>query len=189
MSTGGVPRLPQQGATRLILASVVRVMLGLALIALALALVPERPDGKVVFPIALVAAGVGFYVWFFSRQIQRIRASRHPYIRAAEAMILVAAMFLAIFAAFYVVISSGDPNAFTERLDHFSAYYFALTVLATVGFGDITPVTTVARATAMAQMAIDIALVAVIVRIVFTTAKQSVQSKTGGGQSSPGDIA
>lgn len=189
MSLSDVPSLPPEGRTRLMLASAARVVFGLAFIGVALALVPERPDGTVVFPVALVAVGVGFYVWFFSRQIRRIRASRYPYIQAAEATILVAAMFLAVFAAFYVVISTADPNAFTEQLDHFSAYYFALTVLATVGFGDITPVTTVARATAMVQMAIDIALVAVIVRIVFTTAKQSVQRKAAPGGQASGDDA
>lgn len=179
MPTSEVPSLPPEGRVRLILASAVRVVFGLAAIFLALALVPERPDGRVVFPIGIVLAGVGLYAWFFSRQIHRIRASRYPYIQAGEATILVAAMFLAVFAAFYVVISTADPAAFTEPLDHFTAYYFALTVLATVGFGDITPVTTLARATAMVQMAIDIALVAVIVRIVFTTAKQSVERKSG----------
>lgn len=177
MSMTDVPSLPPEGRVRLILMSTVRVVVGLAFIFLALALVPERPDGRIVFPIGLVFAGVGLYAWFFRRQLKRIRASRYPYIQAGEATILVAAMFLAVFAAFYVVISTADPASFTEQLDHFTAYYFALTVLATVGFGDITPVTTVARATAMVQMAIDIALVAVIVRIVFTTARQSVERK------------
>lgn len=181
MSLSDVPTLPPEGRVRLMVMSAVRVIVGLASIALALALVPERPDGKVVFPIALVVVGVALYAWFFTRQIHRIRASRYPYIQAAEATILVAAMFLAVFAAFYVVISTSDPTSFTEPLDHFTAYYFALTVLATVGFGDITPVTTIARATAMVQMAIDIALVAVIVRIVFTTAKQSVERKSAAG--------
>lgn len=170
--------MPKGVLFRLVVGSTVRVVVGLAFIFGALALLPERPDGTVAFPIVLALAGSTFYLWFFSRQISRIRASRYPYVKAAEAMILVAAMFLAVFSAFYVVISNGDPASFTEPLTHFSAYYFALTVLATVGFGDITPVSVLARATTMVQMAIGIAFVAIIVRVIFSTARQSIERKS-----------
>lgn len=175
MTPRELPRISRREQTRLVIASFARVVVGLALIFVALSLVPERPDARVVAPIFLVIVGVTVYIWFFRRELKRVRASRYPYVEAAEAIVLVAAMFLAIFAAFYVVISTADPGAFTEDLTHFSAYYFALTVLATVGFGDITPVSTLARATAMVQMAIDIAFVAIIVRVVFSAARQSVQ--------------
>lgn len=177
MSSPEVPPMPKDVLFRLVVGSTVRVVLGLAFIFVALALVPVRPDGTVAFPILLALAGSAFYLWFFARQISRIRTSRYPYVKAAEAMILVAAMFLAVFSAFYVVISTDDPASFTEPLTHFSAYYFALTVLATVGFGDITPVSVLARATTMVQMAIGIAFVAIIVRVIFSTARQSAERK------------
>ncbi|MEK9736045.1 MAG: potassium channel family protein [Candidatus Nanopelagicales bacterium] len=62
-------------------------------------------------------------------------------------------------------MSVAEPSAFSEPLDAFTAYYFAVTVLATVGFGDITPVITPARAIAMVQMVIDLALLATLVRL------------------------
>jgi len=51
--------------------------------------------------------------------------------------------------------------------------------LATVGFGDITPVSTVARATAMVQMAIDIAFIAVLVRIISSVASNTIKARSG----------
>ena len=81
---------------------------------------------------------------------------------------------LAIFAVIYVLISEGNPESFTEPLDRFTAYYFALTVLATVGFGDITPVTTLARAVTMIQMSLDLALIAVLVKVMGGAAKSAL---------------
>jgi hypothetical protein len=86
-------------------------------------------------------------------------------------------MFLALFAVIYVSLSQHNDQAFTEELDAFSAYYFALTVLATVGFGDITPVTTLARSVTMVQMAIDLALIGILVRIVSTAANRAISGR------------
>jgi hypothetical protein len=86
-------------------------------------------------------------------------------------------MFLAVFAMIYVSLSLADVEAFTEPLDAFSSYYFALTVLATVGFGDITPVTTVARAVTMVQMALDLVFVALLIRVVSTAARKSLKHR------------
>ena len=53
-----------------------------------------------------------------------------------------------------------------------------MTVLATVGFGDITPVTIPARSVAMVQMGFDIAFIAVAVRIVSGTANQALRNRS-----------
>ena len=109
------------------------------------------------------------------RQIRGVYKARYPTLRAAEALILIAAMFLAIFSIVYVTISLEDPSSFTEPLDSFSAYYYALTVLATVGFGDIAPTTVPARSVTMVQMALDIAFIAVLIRVMGGAAKKALQ--------------
>jgi hypothetical protein len=86
-------------------------------------------------------------------------------------------MFLAVFAAIYVMISSQSPGSFTEPLDHFTAYYFALTVLATVGFGDITPISDGARLACMVQMALDIAFIGATVKILGGTASRAMRER------------
>jgi len=142
-----------------------------------LALVPEQPEPSLALPIVIAVGSTALYVWFFIRQIKGVYKARYPMLRAMEALILVGAMFLGIFAMIYVMISATNSSAFTEELDPFNAYYFALTVLATVGFGDITPSTTVARSVAMVQMAVDIAFIAVLIRIMGGAAKRTIEER------------
>jgi F0F1-type ATP synthase assembly protein I len=162
---------------RLIFFAFVRVVVGLTLIWGAMYLLPDSTDGRVVAPVAFVLLCVAIYIAYFRHQLNRIKKAVYPTLQSAEALILVAAMFLAVYAAVYVVLSQQDPSAFTEPLTHFSAYYFALTVLATVGFGDITPVTNTARLIAMTQMAFDIAFVGVVVRILGGAAQTTIKQR------------
>lgn len=172
-----IPQLTRREAVRLIGGSLIRTTLGLFVIWAALAILPVNPDRTILLPFGVALLGTFGYIWFFRGQLRRVRKSRYPSIAAVEALILVAAMFLAVFSVFYVLISAQDPTAFTEPLNHFTAYYFALTVLATVGFGDITPVSDVARLVAMVQMALDLAFLATAVKI-MTSAAQDARRRT-----------
>jgi hypothetical protein len=156
---------------------VLRMLLGFWVIVWMLNMVPETPDGRILGPIVIAVSSIAIYGWFFRRQLRSIDASRFPTLRAGEALVLVAAMFLAIFAMIYVMISQAHGEAFTELLDPFTAYYFALTVLATVGFGDITPVSTLARSVTMVQMALDLAFIAVLIRVVGGAARRAVERR------------
>jgi voltage-gated potassium channel len=157
--------------------SILRTLLGIIFIAVMLAFVPAGVDGAIWIPLGGIILVLVVYVWYFRLQLRRIRKSKYPNIQAGEALILVATMFLAIFAIAYDLMSQANPGSFTEVLDRFSAFYFAVTVLATVGFGDITPVTTAARSVAMLQMAIDIAFIAVAVKIVSGAASSAIQQR------------
>jgi voltage-gated potassium channel len=163
---------------RLIGASIIRILIGFAVIWLALSFVPETPGIDLAGPIVVIVSCIVIYSWYFRRQLKKIKRSKFPQLAAVEALILIATMFLAVFAAIYVMESTASPSAFSEDLDHFTAYYFALTILATVGFGDITPVSNIARATAMVQMAIDIAFIAVLVRIISSVATNTIKSRS-----------
>lgn len=161
----------------LLLASVSRTLVGMAFIFLALSLVPQRPDASIVIPVVMVIFGIAGYGWFFAHQVKKVTHARYPAVRSVEALILVATMFLAVFAVVYGVISVQAPGSFTEPLDHFTAYYFALTVLATVGFGDITPVSDGARIACMVQMALDIAFIGAAVKILGGTAQRAMRAR------------
>jgi hypothetical protein len=160
-----------------VLQVILRMILGFAVIVWMLNMVPDEPNGRVIVPALIAVISIVLYAWFFRRQLRSIDASRFPTLRAAEALVLVAAMFLAIFAMIYVMISQEDPAAFTEPLDAFTGYYFALTVLATVGFGDITPVSVGARSITMVQMALDLAFIAVLIRVVGGAARRAVEKR------------
>ncbi|MDO8307346.1 MAG: potassium channel family protein [Actinomycetota bacterium] len=179
-----VPRGPRAQLSRRELALVslqtaARLLIGFAFIFWLMSLAPESPEESAVYPVAMAVGGSAIYAVFFVRQLRGVYKARFPTLRAVEALILTATMFLAIFSVFYVVISVDNPDAFSEPLNSFSAYYFALTVLATVGFGDISPTTVPARAVTMAQMALDIAFIAVLIRVMGGAAKKALQERAG----------
>lgn len=155
----------------------VRIFLGFWIVVFMLNLVPDDENGTFVLPLTVAVLAVVGYAWFFKRQLAGVYKAKFPTLRAAEALVLVAAMFLAVFAMIYVMISLSDSQAFTEELDPFNSYYFALTVLATVGFGDITPVTTLARSVTMVQMALDLVFVAVLIRVIGGAARRALQER------------
>jgi voltage-gated potassium channel len=158
-------------------ATVIRLFLGFWVIFGILQLVPEDADGRFAVPLLVAVIATMLYVWFFRRQVRMVSQARFPTLRAVEALILVAGMFLALFSMVYVMVSLSDPTAFTENLDPFTGYYFSLTVLATVGFGDITPVTTLARSVTMVQMTMDLAFIAVVIRIFTSSARRALQAR------------
>jgi hypothetical protein len=63
-------------------------------------------------------------------------------------------------------MARADPAAFGGELSRTEALYFSITMLSTVGFGDITPKTDPARAVIMIQMVADLVLVGAIVKLI-----------------------
>ena len=152
---------------------VARLALGFLLIVGLMYLAPAAPHESPLLVIVGTALLWAFYLLFLRRQLRGLARSTFPGLRAVEVLILGAGMFLALFALGYLLISNAAPGSFSEVLNRFTSYYFALTVLATVGFGDITPVSTWARAVTMVQMAIDLGFVAILLKIVVGAASRS----------------
>ena len=117
----------------------------------------------VVLMAGLVTVGV-VVAW----QVRAILRARHPALRAIEAIALSLPLFLLLFAATYVLLAGTDPDAFTEPLSRTDGLYFVVTVFATVGFGDISPVTEVARALTTLQMIGDLVLIGLVLRVFLT---------------------
>jgi hypothetical protein len=140
-------------------------------IAFILSLIPESSDARSYgIAVSLVFLSVIYGIYFYF-QLRGIRNSRHPGIRASEATFSSAFLFLAMFATIYVIISMDSPGSFTEDLTSFSALYYAMTVMSTVGFGDITPTTVPARSVTMIQMALGLIYLGVVVRVFSSAAK------------------
>ena len=66
-----------------------------------------------------------------------------------------------------------------EPLDHTGALYFAITIFSTVGFGDITPKTDLARIVASVQMLLDLVLLGTLVRLLVTAARSGLSGGQG----------
>ena len=123
----------------------------------------QDADGVGLLMLALGSAGFVGLVWF---QILRIIDSPLPQLRAAEALATVVLVVIVGFALLYVAMSSSDSAGFSEPITKVNGLYFTVTVLATVGFGDITAVSDSARLVVTVQMLIDLLIVGVLVKII-----------------------
>ncbi|MGY1618218.1 potassium channel family protein [Geodermatophilus sp. SYSU D00691] len=111
-------------------------------------------------------------------QARAILRSQHPALRAVEATALSLPLFLLLFAAAYVVLDGTDPDAFTEPLDRFDGLYFVVTVFATVGFGDIAPVSQLARVLTTLQMVGDLVLIGLVLKVFLAAVDRARQGRT-----------
>lgn len=109
-------------------------------------------------------------------ETRALSRSPHPILRVVETIANVLVVFILAFALVYLSMAQTNPAAFSEPLTKVSAVYFTVTVLATVGFGDITPVTDSARLVVTMQMMLGLTLIAVVLRFMITFA-QNLQSQ------------
>ncbi|MFG2879321.1 potassium channel family protein [Streptomyces sp. NPDC048337] len=111
--------------------------------------------------LAALFLGAPLIAW----QVSRITHAAYPRLRAVEALATAVPLFLLLFSAAYFVLAREHPRSFNEILDRTDALYFAVAVFATVGFGDIAPVSATARALTTVQMVVDL-IVKVLVEAV-----------------------
>jgi voltage-gated potassium channel len=119
--------------------------------------VPVGVSLAVALPVLL-----GVTIW----QIRAITRAAHPGVRAIEALAITVPLFLLLFAATYFLLAQADPANFsTHTLTRTDALYFAVTIFATVGFGDITATSQTARLLVSAQMILDLLVLGLGIRV------------------------
>lgn len=129
----------------------------------------SRGYGLLVRVVVIVVVIAAVLVW----QVVRIQRAPLPELRAAAAAGFIIPLFFALFATTYLAMSHSASTTFSESLDHTRALYFTITVFSTVGFGDITPRTDPARGVVMAQMIIDLIIIGLVFRVLFTAARRA----------------
>jgi amino acid transporter len=110
-------------------------------------------------------------------QVHAIAVSETPRLRAAETIAVALPLLLLLFAQVYLLLSHNEPGSFTEPLSRTGALYFTMTVFATVGFGDIAPITDRARVVTMVQMVVGLAAVGLVARVLLGAVQQAVGRK------------
>jgi len=142
----------------------------------------QRPVGSIAAQLLLeLAALVLVLVW----QIRSVGRSPHPVLRGVESLVVTVPLLVLTFAATYVVVDHNSPGSFSEALSRLDAAYFSVTVLATVGFGDITPLTEAARSLVMAQMLVDLAFVGLVAKVLVGAVRRrrdEMQSAAADGE-------
>jgi NAD/NADP transhydrogenase beta subunit len=156
-----------------IAASLARATLStIALLALYYRVPLDRPADLgllvwLVVGLVIIGAAIGW-------QARAIAMSDLPRLRAVETAAAGLAALLILYASVYVVMSHSNPDSFTEVLGRTDALYFTMTVFATVGFGDITPTTEVARIITMTQMLVGILAVGLAAKMLVGAVQDAV---------------
>jgi voltage-gated potassium channel len=156
----------------------------LALLVLYFVLPLDRPFGwstLIAFLVGLVAI-TALVAW----QVRSILRSTHPVLRGIETTAVTLTVFLQLFAVAYLTLSADVPGSFSEPLTRIDSLYFVMTTFATVGFGDITPVTEVARVLTTLQMVGDLILVGLVLRVVINAVRRGAERLTPGHRGDPG---
>ena len=100
-------------------------------------------------------------------EVRGILTSDRPRLRAIRMLAVGVPLFLVVFAATYFTVAQDQAGSFTEELTRTDALYFTVTTFATVGYGDITAKTELARVLVMIQMIIGLLAVGVIAKVVI----------------------
>lgn len=151
---------------RAILSAVLHSTVSVCLLVAAYYVAPlDRPLDRgtvLLFGGALLLFGV-----LVAHQVRGILRSPRPRLRAIRALIVGVPLLIVVFAATYCTVDTQQAGAFSEPLSRTDGLYFTVTVFATVGFGDITPVTELARGLVTVQMLVGLLTVGVIAKVVF----------------------
>ena len=112
-------------------------------------------------------------------QVPLIVRARYPLMRGIEALALTVLLFLLIFARVYLSYSAGDPAVFNQPLDKDTALYFATTVFATVGFGDIVAASNPMKLLVTVQMLLNLVVFGLVIRMLTSATQRGMERKHG----------
>ncbi len=122
--------------------------------------------------VAELLLGVALLVGMIAWQVQAIIRSDYPGIRAVQSLAATTPAFLLLFAVTYFLLSLDDASTFTEPLTRSDSLYFAVTIFATVGFGDISPQVESARLVVTAQMLLDLVVLGLGIQVILGAVKR-----------------
>jgi voltage-gated potassium channel len=111
-------------------------------------------------------------------EVRGILASPRPLLRAIRVIALGLPLLLVLFAATYITVAGQQANAFTEPLSRTDGLYFTVTTFATVGYGDISPQTELARVLVTVQMLVGLVAVGVIAKVVLGAVRVAQERNT-----------
>jgi hypothetical protein len=110
----------------------------------------------------LILIGV-VVVW----QVRAIVKAPFPRLRGFQTLLSGIPLLLVVFAAVFYLTGLTRPDSFSEPMDKVDALYFTVTVFSTVGFGDITAKTDLARTLVTIQMLFNLVVVGLIAKVIL----------------------
>jgi hypothetical protein len=112
----------------------------------------------------LAGVALGLLIGLYLYGIRRLPRSEMPLMRAVFLAVALLATFVVVFAYLYLSLETRDPGQVPGLTTHLDGLYFTVTMLTTVGFGDIAPAGQGARAVATVQMVFNLVFLGFLIR-------------------------
>jgi voltage-gated potassium channel len=122
--------------------------------------------------VALVLVAAASLIPLSIRQAQKVLRSNDPLFDAMRCIVSALVFLVISFSCAYFVLATSYDNEIQGLKTKLDALYFTVTVLATVGFGDITATGQAGRAVVTGQMIVNFAVLAVALRVVSWALKE-----------------
>ena len=129
--------------------------------------------------LAGLVLGVGLVLFcvVLALELRRVARADTPVMVALSSIAIFIPLLLVVFAYAFVVMSEQTPAHFSEPLTRIDALYFAVTTFATVGFGDITAQSQLARGTVTGQILLNLIVLGGILRLFTAVAQRRARER------------
>lgn len=192
-------QLPPKRRRRLMARSLLRSSGIAVLLMVAYFLLPFDRLGA-IDDLLVFTLGMALVVVVVGLEARATLRSPYPRLAAIEGLMTSGTLFLVVAAVAHYLDNMLYPGSYSEPMTRLDALYFTLTTFATVGFGDITPISQTARVLTMLQMLGGLVLVGIIAKLLLGVAQAGVRLRDhpdrgftladeGSGESDPGERA
>jgi len=163
---------------RLLALALLRALLSTTVLVALYYLLPVDEELRLSSVLRMVV-GLALFVAVLIWQIRKVVTSRYPGIRAIEALAVTVPLFLLLFAATYYLMSVHGSGTFSQdHLTRTDTLYLAVTIFATVGFGDISATSQSARLVVTFQMLLDLVILGVGINAFVSAARLGRKRQT-----------
>jgi hypothetical protein len=116
--------------------------------------------------VTVLILGLVAFIGLVAYEVRAIIRSRFPGLHAIESLAISVPFFVLLFASTYITMANQSATSFGRHLTHTDGLYFTVTVLSTVGFGDITAKSQTARLVVTVQMVADLVILGLGLKII-----------------------
>jgi hypothetical protein len=173
-STGTSPEVsaPAQAATRRAMRKTALTVLIVVVPVLLYFVIPLDKEFGRLLAVALVVLTAASLIPISIRQAQLVLRSEDPLFDAMRCIVSALVLLVISFSSAYFVLGTSYDHEIAGLETKLDAIYFTVTILATVGFGDITADGQLARGIVTGQMVVNFAVLAVALRVVSWALKE-----------------
>jgi hypothetical protein len=158
---------------------VLGLLVAMGLMAVAYARMPVVDFGvdDALGGLLLIAGAVALLTLLFLRGLRTVPRAARPMLWTVAMLVVFLELIVLLFSYVYLSLEVTTPGSVPGIVTHLDAVYFTVTMLATVGFGDITPASQVARSVATFQMLVNLVLLGAVVRVGVSVGKQAAERR------------